>query len=83
MMCRSGLTGGRDTLAVRMPAHATTQALCQQAGPLISTSANITGETTCLDAADVEALFGETVYVYPRSFGRRDQRPSQNPCFGQ
>jgi L-threonylcarbamoyladenylate synthase len=36
------LTGGRDTLAVRVTAHAVARALCERVGgPLVSTSANV------------------------------------------
>lgn len=40
----SWLTGGRETIAVRVTAHPTASALCRSfGGPLISTSANRTG----------------------------------------
>lgn len=38
------LTGGRDTIAVRVTAHPLAAALCRAAGmPLVSTSANVSG----------------------------------------
>lgn len=43
--CSPALTGGRGTIAVRIPALAATRQLCQLAGmALISTSANISGQ---------------------------------------
>lgn len=43
--CPTALTGGRDTIAVRIPALYPTRQLCELAGmALISTSANISGQ---------------------------------------
>lgn len=48
------LTGGRDTLAVRITAHAQTAALCRTAGmPLVSTSANRSGHPPARTALQV------------------------------
>lgn len=47
------VTAGLGTIAVRVPARALTRALCEVAGPLVSTSANVSGEppaTTCAEA---------------------------------
>jgi len=53
------LTGGRDTLAVRVTAHAGAAALCHAfGGALVSTSANRHGEPPARDAAAVRAAFG-------------------------
>ena len=53
------LTGGRNTLAVRVTDHAVSRALCLQAGtPLISTSANRTGGPPLLSARAVRRAFG-------------------------
>ena len=59
------LTGGRNTLAVRITGHAVSRALCLQAGtPLISTSANRAGHPPLLSARAVRlALGGEVDYV--------------------
>ncbi|MFZ5656508.1 MAG: L-threonylcarbamoyladenylate synthase [Pseudomonadota bacterium] len=39
------ISGGRDSLAVRVSAHPVVAALCRQlGGPIVSTSANLTGE---------------------------------------
>jgi L-threonylcarbamoyladenylate synthase len=47
------LTGGRDTLAVRIPDHAVPRALARELGPLAVSSANRSGEA---DARTAEAL---------------------------
>lgn len=52
------LTGGRDTLAVRVPDHALARELCQQfRGPIVSTSANVSGEPAVREADAVADLF--------------------------
>ena len=53
------LTGGRDTLAVRVTAHPVAAALCHAfGGALVSTSANRHGAAPALTAAEVERDFG-------------------------
>ncbi|QUM78922.1 threonylcarbamoyl-AMP synthase [Moritella sp. 5] len=48
------LTGQFDSIAVRVSAHPTVQALCTAfGGPITSTSANLTGRTPCVTAAEV------------------------------
>lgn len=47
------LTGGRDSLGVRLPDHAVPRALARQLGPIAVTSANRSGEP---EAHTVEAL---------------------------
>lgn len=54
------LTGGRDTLAVRVTAHPTAAALCAAFGRgLVSTSANPAGEAPARDSFQVRELFGD------------------------
>lgn len=58
------LSGGRDTLAVRVSEHPLVQALCQQfEGPIVSTSANRSGQEPCRDTASALQLFGAEVDV--------------------
>jgi len=52
------LRGEHPTLAVRVTAHPLVRALCEQAGPLISTSANPATAAPARDAARVRAYFG-------------------------
>jgi len=50
---------GVCTVAVRVPADATLRRiLCAVGGPVLSTSANRTGEAPCRDAAEVVSTFG-------------------------
>ena len=53
------LTGARDTLAVRVTAHPMASALCRQyGGPLVSTSANLSGRAPARTALQVQRQFG-------------------------
>lgn len=55
--CPRWLTGDHATLAVRVTAHPLAAALCQAAGPLVSTSANPHGQPPARDAPTVRAYF--------------------------
>lgn len=56
------LTGGRDTLAVRVTAHPLAAALCRAFGrALVSTSANRSGGSPSRSALAVRRLFGDAV----------------------
>ena len=71
------ITGGRPTVAIRVPGHAQARALAGCfGGPIVSTSANRSGEPPARTAAEVAAALGEDVdYVLPgRTSGRT--RPS-------
>ena len=53
------LTGGRDTLAVRVPGHPLARALCRRVGrPLVSTSANRSGRPALTDLWRVRRTLG-------------------------
>jgi L-threonylcarbamoyladenylate synthase len=56
-----GVTAGRASVAVRVPARALTRALCAAAGPLVSTSANSAGEQPALTCADALRALGDAV----------------------
>ncbi len=64
---RAGLAAdlGDDeaTIGVRCPDHPVPIALCEAVGPLATTSANLHGEPTLTTAADVVAVFGESLVV--------------------
>lgn len=52
------ITGGRETVAVRVTAHPTAAALSQRFdGPLVSTSANLSGRPSIRDVAELERAF--------------------------
>lgn len=65
------LTGRFDTLAVRVTAHPQVRALCLAYGkPLVSTSANLSGEPPCRSEGEVLAQLGSRVdYVLPGEVG--------------
>ena len=69
------LTGGRDTLAIRVTAHPLASALCAQyGGPIVSTSANVSGRAPARTALQVQRQFGARVdYVLAGALGGRDQ----------
>jgi len=80
------LTGRFDSLAVRVTAHPQVRALCLAYGkPLVSTSANLSGEAPCRSAAEVWAQLGGRVdYVLPGAVGGATN-PSQirDACTGE
>jgi len=56
------LTGGRDTLAVRVSSHPVVVALCDACQhPLVSTSANLSGQEAFRDATLVLDAFGDKI----------------------
>jgi len=65
------LTGGRDTLAVRVTAHPLAAALCRAwGGPIVSTSANLAGRPPARTALQVLRRFGRAVdYILPGDTG--------------
>ena len=64
------LTGGRTTIAARVTAHRTAAELCEACGhALVSTSANMSGHSPCLDANQVEATFTNLGYIVDLPIG--------------
>ena len=58
------ISGGHDTLALRVTRHPLAAALCKLFdGPLVSTSANPQGQDAAISAEQVQAYFGEAVDV--------------------
>lgn len=55
------LSGGRDTLGLRIPDHAVPRALARQLGPLAVTSANRSGEPAAQTAAQLMAAVGHSL----------------------
>ncbi|MGA9852956.1 MAG: L-threonylcarbamoyladenylate synthase [Gammaproteobacteria bacterium] len=72
------LSGGRDTLAVRVTAHPVACALCEIAGmALVSTSANRSGHAPALTALQVRTHLGSEVdYIVPGVTGLR-RKPTE------
>jgi L-threonylcarbamoyladenylate synthase len=52
------LTGDHDTLGVRIPDHPLAVELCRRAGPIVSTSANLSGREPARTTAEVDAQLG-------------------------
>lgn len=66
------LTGRFDSLAVRVSAHPLVQQLCRQFGkPLVSTSANLSGQSPCRTVIEVRQQFGDTFPVLAGDVGGR------------
>ena len=53
------VTGGGDTVAVRIPAHPVPVALAERVGPIVGTSANLTGKPSPLTAGEVRSQLGD------------------------
>ena len=59
------ISGEHPQVAVRVTKHQQTQALCRAFGrPIVSTSANPSGEVSAVDAAMVSQYFGDQVFVF-------------------
>lgn len=67
------LTGGRDHIAVRVPGHDLARELCHRfRGPVVSTSANLTGAESARDPDAVAATFGDRLdYLLEGPLGDR------------
>ena len=58
----SWITGGRDTVAIRVSAHPTVQALCSAFGqPIVSTSANLSNQTPAMSCTEIKQVFEDSV----------------------
>lgn len=56
------VTGGRDTVAVRVPGHPLARALCASAGmPIVSTSANRGGKPAIVDPLQIKLKLGAEI----------------------
>lgn len=56
------LTGGQPTIALRQTAHALTRRLCEAfGGPIVSTSANLSGRPPVDSPASAQACFGTRI----------------------
>ncbi|HET9679570.1 MAG TPA: L-threonylcarbamoyladenylate synthase [Gammaproteobacteria bacterium] len=75
--CPRWLTGEHATLAVRVSAHPLVQTLCQQTGPLVSTSANPHGQPPARDAQTVRRYFADRIdYIVEGEVGG-SEKPSE------
>ena len=59
------ICGSHDTVAVRVSAHPVIKQLCGQLNrPLVSTSANVSGQKTATTCQDMQQLWGDQVSFY-------------------
>jgi len=71
------ITGGRNTVAIRVSAHPEVQALCTAYGqPIVSTSANLTTQAPAMSCLEVKAVFKHQVYCVEGDLGRLE-KPTQ------
>lgn len=75
--CHPALTGGRGTIAVRVPAHKGARILCKLTNmPLVSTSANLSGRKSIKTWQAAQRKFGGRVKIIHGKIGHY-RRPSQ------
>jgi L-threonylcarbamoyladenylate synthase len=71
------ITGGRETVAIRVSAHPTVQALCHAFGqPIVSTSANLSHQKPASSCAEVKAVFQDLAWCLEGELGDLSQ-PTQ------
>ena len=64
------VTGGSELIAVRVSAHPVVQALCEKfSKPLVSTSANVSGEEPAKNVGQVKAQFDDSVVCIEGALG--------------
>ncbi len=72
------ITGGRDTLAVRLTGHPLARALCRAFGaPLVSTSANRAGHPPARSALQVQLRLGDGIDYLLHGRAGPHRRPSE------
>ena len=69
----ASITGGRDTVAIRVTAHPIARALCAAAGSaLVSTSANVSGRSPITRKTNLRSRLGRSVdMIVPGELGGR------------
>jgi L-threonylcarbamoyladenylate synthase len=60
-MAPGWIVGTHDTLGLRVSAHPVVAELCETFGPLVSTSANVSGRPAAMSALAVHRYFGSAV----------------------
>ena len=59
------LLGESNKIAVRITNNAAVQSICDRVGPIVSTSANLSGQAVCKDLQQVRKLFGPSIDYIP------------------
>jgi|ACQI01.1.fsa_nt_gi L-threonylcarbamoyladenylate synthase len=68
------ITGGRETIAIRVSAHPVVQSLCNASGGVIvSTSANLTGLSPAKSCLEIQGYFKDSVYCIDAPLGELEQ----------
>lgn len=68
------LSGEHNTIAVRVTSHPDVCALCHKLGkPLVSTSANLSGQPPAMSVEEAKAVFGDQVVYVEGALGGRDK----------
>lgn len=71
------IVGTHETIGLRVSAHPLVSALCEELGPIVSTSANLSGQPSALTAEEVKQFFGDSVdMIVPGELGGQSG-PSQ------
>jgi L-threonylcarbamoyladenylate synthase len=71
------ITGGSEFVAVRVSQHPIVQQLCEQLNkPIVSTSANVTGQPSAISAVQVQLYFGQQVILVDGALGN-SHKPSK------
>lgn len=71
------ITGGRNSVAIRVSAHPVVQALCHAFGQaIVSTSANLTAQQPARNCTEVKQFFQDSVYCLEGDLGALSQ-PTQ------
>lgn len=71
------ITGGRNTVAIRVSDHPVVQAICTAYGkPIVSTSANITTQPPAMSCLEIKAVFKDQVYCVEGDLGSL-KKPTQ------
>lgn len=70
------LTGKHGGLAVRVSSHPIVKSLCEQAGPMVSTSANPAGAQAARERFQVQRYFSDSLYYCQGRVGKA-QKPSK------
>lgn len=64
------ITGGRDTVAIRVSSHPIAKALCEEfGGPIVSSSANLTGEPPAKTCQQIKTHLNDAVFCIDAPLG--------------
>ena len=76
-LCPPSLLGTEKKIAVRISHNTDVQVLCDQVGPMVSTSVNLSDQPICTDLKQVRNLFGPAVDYLHLTKNTGSGRPSR------